>query len=78
MAEEDVKAAMAKKLVLAMEPEKAQGVLLKILDGGDLYDAILGADDETKPEPPVKKRRTRKRKALGSNLADLPGQSLMA
>jgi hypothetical protein len=74
----DIQQEMGKKLVEAMDPETTRAVLFKVIEGKDVYDAILDAgDDKTELEPPVKKkRRTRRRKALGDGLLIPPDPSL--
>ena len=42
MEKEEILKQMGKKLVEAMEPEKAKEVLLGALDGRDVYEEILG------------------------------------
>jgi hypothetical protein len=60
--EDKLKAAMATRLVEAMEPEVAKVVLFRVVSGDDLYEAILGNRDGD-PEVPPKKKRTRKARA---------------
>lgn len=53
MGDADVQKEMGKKLVSAMDAEKAKGVLIKVIEGDDLYMAILteggGAPAAKKP-----------------------------
>jgi hypothetical protein len=55
---------MATRLVEDMDPEKAKAVLLAVVSGQDLHEAILG--DVPAAEPKLRRKRGggRKRKAI--------------
>ena len=61
MEADKVKEAMAKRLVEAMEPIRAQEVILRVVAGEDVYDAIL--NDKKVREKIEKKKSVRKPRA---------------
>ena len=61
MEEIKVKEAMATRLVETMEPETVKVILLRIIAGDELYEAIL--DDGKAGPKPEKKKSTRKPRA---------------
>jgi hypothetical protein len=70
MDEDKVKEAMATRLVEGMEPEMAKQILLRVVAGDDLYEAILD-DGKAGPKPERKKAR-RPRADKGKSRATLP------
>ena len=77
MEEDKVQQAMATKLVEAMDPPQAKDVLLRVISGDALYEAIL--DDgvqapgrKTKKPSRPRKPRSDKGKLRGTNPSDSP------
>ena len=57
---------MGKKIVEAVDPEKAKEALLAVLDGKDIYEEILGPGAAQGPQMP-RKRRARRKKNVGGD-----------
>ena len=70
--EEKIIREMAHRLVDAMEADHAKEVLIKVVDGDDLYDAILGMEEKGTPVSPEKKRGPRKKKFEPLNAVTYP------
>ena len=64
MDQETVLKGMATRLVEDMDPEKAKAVLLAIVAGQDVHEAILGDVPTGEPKPRRKRGGGRKRKAV--------------
>ncbi len=64
MGKEEIIKQMGKKIVEAMDPEKAKEVLLAVIDGRDIYEEILGTGAAQGPQTP-RKRRARRKKNVG-------------
>ena len=62
MDQEGILRGMAQRLVEDMDPEKAKMVLLAVVSGTDLHEAILGGAPITKPKVGRKKGGGRKKK----------------
>ena len=75
MEEDKVKEEMAKRLVDAMDPETAKAILLQVVSGDDLYEAILD-DGKAGPKPERKKaRKTRADKGKSKTIPpDVPDE----
>ncbi len=61
MEKEEIIKQMAKKIVEAMDPEKAKEVLMAVIDGRDIYKEILGTGGTQGPQAPRKRRARRKK-----------------
>ena len=65
MEKEEIIKQMGKKIIEAMDPEKAKEVLLAVIDGRDIYEEILGPGAAQGPQAP-RKRRARRKKNVGA------------
>lgn len=76
MEDDVIKNAMAKRLVYTMEPETAKAVLLKVINGDDIYAAILDESDPDNDKPTLPKRRYRKTKKA-TNFSPTVGSAIV-
>lgn len=60
MEEDKVKQAMATKLVESMDTDRAKEILLRVIAGDDLFEAILDDGGGPPAEEPTKKKRPRR------------------
>ncbi len=65
MEKEEILKQMGKKIVEAMDPEKAKEVLLGVVNGNDIYEEILGTGAAEGPQTPRRRRARRKKNAAG-------------
>ncbi len=55
---------MGRKIVEAMDPEKAKEVLLGVVNGNDIYEEILGNGAAQETQMPKRRRARRKKNAV--------------
>jgi hypothetical protein len=65
MEKEEILKQMGKKIVEAMDPEKAKEVLLGVVNGNDIYEEILGNGTAQDTQMPKRRRARRKKNAVG-------------
>ncbi len=63
MEKEEILKQMGKKIVEALDPEKAKEVLLGVVNGNDIYEEILGNGTAQEPQAPRRRRARRKKNA---------------
>jgi len=71
MEKEEILKQMGKKIVEAMDPEKAKEVLLGVIDGTDIYEEILGTGAGQGAQTP-RRRRARRKKMTSPEGPTLP------
>jgi hypothetical protein len=64
MEKEEILKQMGKKIVEAMDPEKAKEVLLGVVNGNDIYEEILGNRAAQETQMPKRRRARRKKNAV--------------
>jgi hypothetical protein len=64
MEKEEILKQMGKKIVEAMDPEKAKEVLLGVVNGNDIYEEILDTGVAQETQMPKRRRARRKKNAV--------------